>query len=1111
MAISYKRILRHAAVAALVVGTLAGISTFVAPHYIKKVALAQIEERTGRKAAIGEVSFNPFGLTLTVKDIALMEPDGTTTALSAKKLVASASTASLFNMAPVLDELTLVAPSVHLVRLSSVPEETNNFSDVIERLASKDDDTSDTLPAFALEDINIIDGRATIDDKVTGKQTRVEALNLTLPYISTFKRKVNTDIKPYLSVVINDTPFLLKARSKPFSGSKETVLGIDIEQLDLVQYLPYMPVSLPVKIASATLSTQLNVSFTDDNGAPNLSLTGDVSLTNLSVRDRADKPLIQSDAVDVRLKDLDVFTQSGTIEHILLDKPQVWADMSKDGVLNWSKLGNRKDAPQGKAHAAEATSSSPHPALQLNALAINDGSFYWKDAAHATPQQETTLSDITFRATNLSTRPGAPAGELHLSLTDHTQGSLQLDGQLQAMPLSFNGQLTLDKIGLAAYQPYLTYANAGLFDGQLGGKTDIAFREGVLTLNSVHAGLTNLSWTSPNQQSLSKVPEKERLHAVQLTLDLDTFTSAMDQPGKFLLQGQIDKSGKININGTHTAGYQAITLDADIRDFPVMPFQSYFQEYLNAQMDTGAITARVNASMKLPRGQQDFALDLKGNGSLLRFNLLEKVTSHTFLRWNALDVDGIRLKIGQEPLFVNLDKISLKRFFARATLLSEGRLDLQDLIVAKKEDASSPAATTADTTADTSVTVAAAAQATTPPPVIRIGQVQLDRGIINFTDNFVKPNYRVNMMGISGSIGEFASNKDKPATIDIKGKVDNTAPLQISGAINPLLKPIYLDIQGNANGIELTRLTPYSAKYAGYPITKGKLSVTANYKVEAEHLLASNEVNVDQLTFGQYVAGPDVTSLPVTLAVALLRDRNGQINVNLPISGSLSDPEFSVGGIIMRVFVNMIVKAVTSPFALIGSLFGGGEELSYAEFTAGTATLTAPVKEKLDQLAKALDARPGLKLDITGLAGSQDDMTGFARETLTRQMRGLKRDALQKNQPDVGMVTLSPEDIDKYTKVLYRKATFEKPKNMIGFDKSIPREDMERLLIAHIKVSDEDMRNLARRRAENVMSYLEETGKVAAERMFLLAPDVMQPTTGDKQDKPAARVDFSLK
>ena len=158
----------------------------------------------------------------------------------------------------------------------------------------------------------------------------------------------------------------------------------------------------------------------------------------------------------------------------------------------------------------------------------------------------------------------------------------------------------------------------------------------------------------------------------------------------------------------------------------------------------------------------------------------------------------------------------------------------------------------------------------------------------------------------------------------MRGRFGRAAPVTIKGKINPLAPKLFLALTGNVRDIELGPFTPYSAKYVGYAIEKGKMSFNVNYRIENRILTAQNQLILNQLTFGERIKSPTATKLPVLLAVALLTDRQGVINVNLPIKGSLDDPQFSVGGIILKIILNVIERAVTSPFALIGSLLGGG-------------------------------------------------------------------------------------------------------------------------------------------------------------------------------------------
>jgi hypothetical protein len=295
-------------------------------------------------------------------------------------------------------------------------------------------------------------------------------------------------------------------------------------------------------------------------------------------------------------------------------------------------------------------------------------------------------------------------------------------------------------------------------------------------------------------------------------------------------------------------------------------------------------------------------------------------------------------------------------------------------------------------------------------------------------------------------------------------------------------------------------------------IEKGKLSAQASYKIENQQLTAENEVRLDQLTFGEKVDSPSATKLPVMLAVALLRDNQGRITINLPVSGSLSDPQFSVSSIILKVFANIITKAVTSPFALLGSLFdGGGEELAYLEFHPGSTTLTPEATEKLDSLAKALKERASLQLDITGRVDVKSDTEGVRREMLESRLREAKwRELGRKNRGiKAESLTLTADERHKFLQSLYDAAKFNKPRNVLGLAKTLPDAEAEQLLLQNLTVDTDDLRDLAQRRADTVRDYLEDVALVSRERMFLIAPKLN--ADGIKDKGAPNRVDFSLK
>ncbi|EKE17081.1 MAG: hypothetical protein ACD_10C00630G0001, partial [uncultured bacterium] len=337
----------------------------------------------------------------------------------------------------------------------------------------------------------------------------------------------------------------------------------------------------------------------------------------------------------------------------------------------------------------------------------------------------------------------------------------------------------------------------------------------------------------------------------------------------------------------------------------------------------------------------------------------------------------------------------------------------------------------------------------------------------------------------------------------------NTAPVQIIGQLNPLAAKPFLDIKADVTGVDLIGFSPYSGKYAGYNIEKGKLSLNLAYKLENNQLTAENRLFVDQFTFGDKVESPDATSLPVNLAISLLKNNRGEIDLDLPISGSLDDPQFSIGGLIFRMIGNLFVKAVTSPFALLGSMFGGGEGLSYVEFAPGRAAINETAGKKLEVLAKALIERPALKLEIIGRVDPEIDKEGLKRVAIERTLKAEKLKDMLKNGGEgesLERIEIAADEYKTYLMRAYKESKFPKPRNMVGFLKTLPVNEMEKLMLSNASATGDDLSQLAKQRAENVQAWLIESGKVPVQRLFLVPPK-----SGGDQKAAGSHVDFSLR
>ncbi|QAU23410.1 DUF748 domain-containing protein [Dyella sp. M7H15-1] len=601
---------------------------------------------------------------------------------------------------------------------------------------------------------------------------------------------------------------------------------------------------------------------------------------------------------------------------------------------------------------------------------------------------------------------------------------------------------------------------------------------------------------------------------------MDNLSDDMHKPIKLNLTGSIG-TGKFNVNGN----LKPEPMDADLRiqatRVNVAPFASLVNVPLNVRLDSALLSANGHARY---RDHKPSALvSYQGRMVLGRIKVLDKVTNDDFLSWNSLAATGMKVRIGGGAPQVDIDGLALNDFYARVIVNANGRINVQDVVsnpaqapvsVTRAQNGPAPPASAntlspAPTPAvSTSAALASASTAATPPAQIHIGQITLANGNLNYTDNFIKPNYTANITQLAGKIGAFGTDTgDKPADVTLQGSLDNNSPVDINGTINPLTPVAFLDIKAKANDVELTHLTPYSGKYAGYPITKGRLTMDVHYQLAQSKLNADNHIVLNQLTFGDRMKGPGISHLPVKLAVALLKDSNGNIDIHVPVSGSLSDPKFSLGGVIWQAFVNLLKRAVTAPFRLLASAAGGGQQdLGYVEFAPGSDVLNKETDDRLAKVVDLLNKKTSLKLDITGRADPSFDENGLRTVMVDQAVQKEEADDIGSAAAKAAPVKPGTDDYNKYLTKAYKHADFKKPRDLIGLTKSQSPDVMIKLMEANVAIDQDALRHLAERRADAVRQYLH--GKIDDKRVFVLAPKL--DAKGIDDSGKTTRDDFGL-
>jgi len=590
----------------------------------------------------------------------------------------------------------------------------------------------------------------------------------------------------------------------------------------------------------------------------------------------------------------------------------------------------------------------------------------------------------------------------------------------------------------------------------------------------------------------------------RLRLSAENIAIGTNQRGKFSFATLYNRQGNISLAGTFSADPPSVKAKLQARNLPIGPMQPYYTERVKILLTGGSISAEGNVSVDAPK-DRPLRAGFRGDVSVNDFSSLDKAIEEEFLKFASLHFDGV--EVGYNPTSVTIREISMTDFYSRIIVQPDGTLNVQGIVA--KVGAGRDNATLAPSPA-------AAAPADNVSPAaevpVRIDTVTLQGGNVNFSDKYIKPNYSASLVEIGGRVSGLSSEESRLADIDLRGKLENSAPLEIVGKINPLAKDLFLDLRVGFRDMDLSPLSPYAGRYAGYGIQKGKLSLNLKYHIEKRKLESENKIFLDQFTFGEAVDSPGATKLPVRFAVALLKDRKGEIHLDLPVSGSLDDPKFSIWGVVWQIIGNLLVKAATSPFALLGALFGGGEQLSYLEFERGHSDIPGGEEGKLGNLAKALDDRPALKLEIEGHVDVEQDREGMRQLIFRRKVSARKlADLASTGQPAPALdnVRVDAAEYPKYLARAYKVEKFPKPRNIIGMAKDLPVPEMEKLMLTHIQVTDDDLRQLAVERASHVRDRLVATGKVEAERVFLVAPKTLPPERKEKLRD--SRVDFRIK
>ena len=494
-------------------------------------------------------------------------------------------------------------------------------------------------------------------------------------------------------------------------------------------------------------------------------------------------------------------------------------------------------------------------------------------------------------------------------------------------------------------------------------------------------------------------PRPVNLTFANLAVSLRDFSLARPVPMPLQLGFSWPNHGRFSLEGQ--VGLEPVSAKLKIATdaIDLLPLSPYLEQVVQARLTQGRLTTSLEIAAALP-ASGPLPATVAGDVTIADLGVVDAARNDDLLAWKSVAIRGLRAATGAKTTAF-IGELALVEPSVRIIVHEDRGLNLASVVPPAAPAPAQPAS------------AVASSPAASAAPEIEIGRISLDQAAFHFNDRSIQPHVQLGVRAITGAVTGLSSTKPGKGEIDLKAAVDGTGPVAISGRLDPLGPSKSVDLKLDLRNVELLPLSPYSGKFAGYEIARGKLGFEAAIQLADRKVAASPKLILNQFTFGQPVQSPEATKLPVRLGVALLKDIDGRIVIDLPVAGSLDDPEFRIGQVVLRVIVNLLTKAAVSPFSLLGSMFGGGEELAFQEFAPGSSDLQPAELKKLATLREALTKRPGLGVELEGGFDAAADTYALKRVLLADQVRRAiwqRRRETDPATPPPDRLVVSPED-----------------------------------------------------------------------------------------------------
>jgi hypothetical protein len=1035
----------------------AGAGFWLLPQVIKSQVPKIGQTVLERQMSVGEVHFNPYTLRLEVRDFRLAEANGAPL-FSAGQLTVDLEWRSLFRRAWTLAEVRLTAPQA---LLAIAPDGTFNIAQLMDTLNRRPHEESSGMPRLSIASFVLEQGKLSLHDQRAGYADEYTPIDFKLANLSTLPDENGSYTFSADATDGGTLRWRGDASLNPIAGKGELVLD-KVALPGLAAYLkPYTRAS----VTAGALSARLPYHFAYKDGKFDAGLNGAaLGLHDLAVAQGAPAATFAAlKTFELTGVQADLASRSATVERLRAADGKFSLRRNASGELDLAQLGAPANAAAGApttvAPAAGATAQAAAPAtaaraasaasgaqprakpsapppwkLQLKQLDFDQLAFDAVDETASPPlkvsmdkaqlhlqlhAQQTpsgvklNIDGAAFSLADLTIASGAQT-PFKLGQLGFTDGSIDLTGHRATFGrLYADGgelQLALDAKGQPAILGHLPKGGdaapaAAAKTAARSAPSAVPARTPAATAATATAEPAGTPWqASASSVELNKFSAAFsdqgtgiKANVQDFNLKLDDVSNDLKQAIKFQAGLAVREGGKLAAHGTLIPATAAVDTALEIKQLALAPVQPLLARYLKLKLAGGTLSARGQLNTK-PGPANHTSVRYVGAFDVSGLALNEE-DGDRFASWKSVRTDKLTLSLA--PDLLDIPELRIVEPNAKLIIENDRSFNAARLLVKPAENAA-PAAT-ATAPAKAAMPASKSATPAAPPFPVHVQRVRLQNAKLDFTDLSLRPQFSAKIYELGGVITGLSSKRDARSQVELDGRVDEFGMARVRGQLNPFAASENTDLNVVFKNVDMVSASPYTMKFAGYKIAQGKISLDLEYKVRHNQLEGNNHIVFDQLTLGERIDSPDALKLPLELALAILKDSDGRIDLGLPVAGDMNDPQFSYGAVVWKAVGNVLTKIVTSPFRALGNLFGiSGDKLEAISFDPGSDTLLPPERAKLAQVAQILAKRSQLTLSVPGQYSEQSDGAALRARAVRREIAkraGIKLEAGEEPGP----------------------------------------------------------------------------------------------------------------